>query len=374
MSAFQPVALVAEAQTAAATEPMKSLRTGLRLLLEFEQNQRDFGVTELAQRCELSKSQVSKILSALTDSGLIVQDPVTRTYSVGQRCYVLGSRFTTYDSLCQAATPVMRELLNRTGHSVRLSVPDGDQSLYLIGLEGPMFMDTGWRSGNSVPIGASSAGRVLMAYLDPAHSKRLLELPVPALTPHTVRDRAKVEHLVAAVRRDGYSLQRNETSLGLGVVSVPLFKAAQQIVGALGLAFPAHHVTPEEEPVLIDALHDAARAISQRMGCGVYPFGAAGPRPITTTTDLVAELETKPTDTDVTVNVRVIQSGAQPVAIDYSMEKTSAGWKVYDVMVGGVSLVANYRTEFTNVVRESSIDGLIKNLQSKNRPAAQEKK
>src|SRR3954467_11436739 len=77
-------------------------------------------------------------------------------------------------------------------------------------------------------------------------------------------------------------------------------------------------------------------------------------------------LRAKPTDTDVTVNVRVIQPGAQPVPIDYSMEKTAAGWKVYDVMVGGVSLVANYRTEFASMVRETGIDGLIKNLQAKN--------
>jgi len=78
-------------------------------------------------------------------------------------------------------------------------------------------------------------------------------------------------------------------------------------------------------------------------------------------------LRAKPTDTDVTVQVRVIQPGAQPVPLDYSMEKTASGWKVYDVMVGGVSLVANYRTEFNNVVRESGIDCLIKNLAAKNR-------
>jgi phospholipid transport system substrate-binding protein len=77
-------------------------------------------------------------------------------------------------------------------------------------------------------------------------------------------------------------------------------------------------------------------------------------------------LRAKPTDTDVTVNVRVMQAGAQPVNIDYSMEKTSTGWKVYDVMVGGVSLVANYRTEFATTVRDSGIEGLIKNLQTKN--------
>lgn len=77
-------------------------------------------------------------------------------------------------------------------------------------------------------------------------------------------------------------------------------------------------------------------------------------------------LRAKPTDTDVTVNVRVMQSGAQPVTIDYDMEKRANGWKVWDVRVGGISLVANYRTEFDNVVRESGVDGLLKALQAKN--------
>ncbi len=81
-------------------------------------------------------------------------------------------------------------------------------------------------------------------------------------------------------------------------------------------------------------------------------------------------LRAKPADTDVTVNVRVLQPGAQPVTLDYSMEKTAAGWKVYDVVIGGVSLVANYRTEFANAVRASGVDGLIGELQTKNRSLA----
>jgi phospholipid transport system substrate-binding protein len=84
-------------------------------------------------------------------------------------------------------------------------------------------------------------------------------------------------------------------------------------------------------------------------------------------------LRARPTDTDVTVQVRVLQPGAQPVPIDYSMEKTARGWKVYDVMVGGVSLVANYRTEFNSTVRSAGVDGLIKNLQAKNRSLAEKK-
>jgi phospholipid transport system substrate-binding protein len=78
-------------------------------------------------------------------------------------------------------------------------------------------------------------------------------------------------------------------------------------------------------------------------------------------------LRAKATDTDVTVHVRVLQSGAQPVTLDYDMEKRPGGWKVWDVRVGGISLVANYRTEFDNQVRESGVDGLIKTLQTKNK-------
>ena len=77
-------------------------------------------------------------------------------------------------------------------------------------------------------------------------------------------------------------------------------------------------------------------------------------------------LRAKPTDTDVTVNVRVLQSGTEPVQIDYDMEKRPNGWKVWDVRVAGISLVANYRTEFDNQVRQGGIDGLIKALQAKN--------
>jgi phospholipid transport system substrate-binding protein len=83
-------------------------------------------------------------------------------------------------------------------------------------------------------------------------------------------------------------------------------------------------------------------------------------------------LRAKPTDTDVTVNVRVMQSGAQPVTIDYDMEKRPTGWKVWDVRVGGISLVANYRTEFDMLIRENGVDGLIKALQTKNRSLEQQ--
>jgi phospholipid transport system substrate-binding protein len=70
----------------------------------------------------------------------------------------------------------------------------------------------------------------------------------------------------------------------------------------------------------------------------------------------------KPGDTDVTVRSEIRQPGGQPIPINYSMYKTSFGWKVYDVTIDGVSLVTNYRSSFSNTIRQDGIDGLISTL------------
>jgi phospholipid transport system substrate-binding protein len=84
-------------------------------------------------------------------------------------------------------------------------------------------------------------------------------------------------------------------------------------------------------------------------------------------------LRMRPDDVEITVRSEIRQKGAQPVTLDYDMEKTPAGWKVFDIKVGGVSLITNYREDFAAQVRESGIDGLIKALTSKNRGAKQGK-
>ncbi|MGH8680739.1 MAG: MlaC/ttg2D family ABC transporter substrate-binding protein [Burkholderiales bacterium] len=81
----------------------------------------------------------------------------------------------------------------------------------------------------------------------------------------------------------------------------------------------------------------------------------------------VKPLRAKPDAADVVVRSEVKQSGTEPVTLDYSMEKTPDGWKVYDVAVGGVSLVTTYRDAFANEVRNVGVDGLIKALADKNR-------
>ncbi len=74
-------------------------------------------------------------------------------------------------------------------------------------------------------------------------------------------------------------------------------------------------------------------------------------------------------DKDTVVKTVVNQPGGQPIPIDYAMERTDKGWKVYDVMVDGVSLVTTYRGSFNEQVQKGGVDGLVKTLADRNRTA-----
>ena len=81
-------------------------------------------------------------------------------------------------------------------------------------------------------------------------------------------------------------------------------------------------------------------------------------------------LHMQPDDTDVVVKSLINQSGGKPVTVDYRMQKSDAGWKVYDVVVGDLSLVQSYRGSFNTEVQKGGIDGLVKALTEKNKQLA----
>lgn len=83
----------------------------------------------------------------------------------------------------------------------------------------------------------------------------------------------------------------------------------------------------------------------------------------------VMPLHMKAGETDVTVRNQFLKPGGQPVQLDYQMHKTDGGWKIYDIVVEGVSLVLTYRSEFSAVVKQQGIDGLIRRMAEKSAPA-----
>lgn len=79
-------------------------------------------------------------------------------------------------------------------------------------------------------------------------------------------------------------------------------------------------------------------------------------------------------ENEVVVKTLIIKPGRKPVDVNFSLEKSTESWKVYDVVLAGVSLITNYRESFTQEIRANGIDGLIKTLSEKNLQASQKAK
>ncbi len=139
---------------------------------------------------------------------------------------------------------------------------------------------------------------------------------------------------------------------------LPRFDFRQMTQLAVGPAW--RKASPEQQ----QTLESGFRTLLVNTYTGSLSLAAGGDR----------KLEVKPVQqsgqNDTVVKTLVTQSGRPPISIDYRMENNPDGWKVYDVLVEGVSLVTTYRGTFSEEIQRSGIDGLIKVLEAKNRELA----
>jgi DNA-binding IclR family transcriptional regulator len=253
---------------------MKSLSTALQVLREFVAAQKPFGVVELSERLGLHKGQVSKILRAFREESFLEQDPKTRKYSVGLNAFALGNNFVNSNVLSREALPIMRRLVDATGHSGVLSVLHEASVIHLLAVEGRLFVDGRWRVGRWMPYHTTSSGRVLLAFSpEEALESRITRYGLSRLTPNSITDAKTLRTAIAKVRRQGYSVTRSETHVGTASLAVPLFGHDGRAMTALGLICPEHLLDQAEVKKLVPPLQAAARELSARMGAQVCPFG-----------------------------------------------------------------------------------------------------
>jgi len=120
-----------------------------------------------------------------------------------------------------------------------------------------------------------------------------------------------------------------------------------------------HLATPAQQ----EALTTEFRALVLR----TYSIAIAGRR------EYIVEfkpLRAAPADSEVTMKSVLRLPGSAPLALDYDLERVAAGWKITDIKIGGISLVANYRQVFAGQLRDGGVDGLIRALAESNRPTA----
>lgn len=166
--------------------------------------------------------------------------------------------------------------------------------------------------------------------------------------------RKTTDEIVAEIRKDK-ELARNSSKLEALVDAkvLPNFNFTRMTMLAVGR--PWREATPTQREELVKQFRSLL----------VRTYSTALEQYSSHTID-VKPVNMKPADTEVTVRTQINQPGGQPIPMDYRMEKSPQGWKVFDVSVEGVSIVTTYRSTFGAEVTKGGIDGLIKTLTEQN--------
>ncbi len=101
-------------------------------------------------------------------------------------------------------------------------------------------------------------------------------------------------------------------------------------------------------------------------GTLVRTYSGALTRVTPSTTVRMLPFRGDPKADDVVVRTLITQSNGQPTGVDYRLEKTTQGWKIYDMNVEGIWLIENYRNQFAQQINQNGIDGLIQALNQRN--------
>jgi len=180
-------------------------------------------------------------------------------------------------------------------------------------------------------------------------------LPPPARPDELMK--AVTSEVIAILKQDLAAGERTDVARLVEEKILPLFDF--QRMTSLAVALNWHRASPKQQGALV-AEFRTLLVRTYSVSLSSYRDQEIVYRP----------LRAAAGDAEVLVRSSVRRSGAEPLTIDYDMENTPAGWKVYDVKVAGVSLIITYRETFAAAVRDGGIDGLIKALVDKNRQAA----
>jgi DNA-binding IclR family transcriptional regulator len=172
------------ASRAAATRPPRppkedrhfvtALARGLQVLACFRSGDSLLGNQDIAERCKLPKSTVSRLTSTLTRLGYLIQVPDNGRYRLGIATLALGSAMLSRMDLRQLARPLMQELAAFTGASVSLGARDRLSMIYVEHCRGPSALTLSMDVGARVPLASSAIGRAYLAAIAQTERQEIL--------------------------------------------------------------------------------------------------------------------------------------------------------------------------------------------------------
>lgn len=229
----------------------------------------EFSVTELAKEINCVKSGVFKIMSDLLNTGFVIQNTITKKYSIGTTVYRLGCIYSEQRGIWNAGEEIAKELANTVLETVSIGVMDGKDPIIAYRIESPHGVRLHGKLGTKFPIYAGAVGKLLTAYQSSDAIESLVKsTPLIKKTEHTIVDPEMLLKEYASIRAQGYALSEEENCVGAYGIAAPIRDGLGKVIACICIAGPIHRFTLEKRSEWIPLVIAAADKISAKMGGG----------------------------------------------------------------------------------------------------------
>lgn len=222
--------------------------------------------TALAETVGLNRTTTWRILSTLEHHRLVWHDRETGAYSLGFGLIDLAGQ-AGGAALVDAARIVLRQLAAEAGETAALALLRDGVLTYVAEATAGAVVAAGWQ-GREVAMHATSTGKVLLAYSDPADIRLLLRLPsgrrLPRYTPTTITSMTALERELQLIRERGYADCRGEFESTAWGVSAPVLDLSGRPVAVVSLWGPSDRLTADRFATLGALAITGAEQIARR--------------------------------------------------------------------------------------------------------------
>ncbi|MEB8385626.1 IclR family transcriptional regulator [Rhodobacteraceae bacterium KMM 6894] len=223
------------------------------------------GVTDLAQRLELGKSNVHRLLQTLLALGYAKKTDGTG-YVATLRMWELGCNIVSNLALRDVARPYMRQLSNLTNEAVHLSELQGSDVIYIDKIESKEPVRAYTQLGGRAAANCAATGKIILAYL-PADDVREIFRNVIQVTPNTIMDVVQFFDQSAISRKRRYALNGGEWRADVNGLASPIANQNGKVFAGIGISAPASRLDVAEIEKYAPHLIEAGRKISLELGC-----------------------------------------------------------------------------------------------------------
>lgn len=223
----------------------------------------EWSATEMGCRLNMSVQTVHRLLSSLEEHGIVAKNPETKKFRLGLSLLKLGMAIKENSSIRNSAISVMEKLMSQTKEKVYLTVPEGNEGVFIDCVQPAGFVTLDEYIGVKSPLSLGAANKVILANKSRENRQKIIQ---NLYKKGEISDLKRFEKTINTIAKCGVSICFEEIKEGHAEIAAPIFSWNNNVAASISVISPSSRFDEQEIYMTIQYVQDAAEEASRNIG------------------------------------------------------------------------------------------------------------